>query len=90
MAGTFPLQAFPRISDKLNEECTVIRVTRLDGKEIVLNAEWIQSVEETPDTLITLTSGSTLLVRDRVDEVVEKFKAYKRDTLRVLKAEGRS
>lgn len=68
----------------------MIRVTRLDGKEIILNAEWIQSVETTPDTLITLTTGTTILVKNSVDEVVDKVKTYKRETARFLKQEKAS
>jgi flagellar protein FlbD len=57
----------------------MIQVTKIDGTSIVLNAEWIQSVEKTPDTLITLTTGLKILVRDRVEEIVEAFKSYKRE-----------
>ena len=57
----------------------MIRLTRMDGKPIVLNAEWIQSVEPTPDTLITMTTGEKLMVRNTVDEVVSAFKMYKRE-----------
>ena len=57
----------------------MISVTKMDGTSMVLNADWIQSVERTPDTLITLTSGLKLLVRDRVEEVVEAYRHYKRD-----------
>jgi len=56
----------------------VIRVTRFDGRPMILNAEWIQSVEETPDTMITLTTGSKILVKDSVAEVVAAFEDYKR------------
>lgn len=56
----------------------MIHVVKLDGQPIVLNADWIQSVEETPDTVITLTTGFKLMVRDTVDEVVSKVKEYKK------------
>ena len=58
----------------------MIRVVKMDGSPIFLNADWIQSVEATPDTVITLTNGFQLLVRDRVEEIVSRFKAYKRET----------
>jgi len=45
---------------------------------MILNADWIQSVEETPDTMITLTTGAKILVKDSVAEVVEAFENYKR------------
>ena len=57
----------------------MIRVTRFDGKPMMLNADWIQSVENTPDTLITLTTGFKLIVKETVEEVVKAYKAYKRD-----------
>lgn len=56
----------------------MIRITRFDGQPMMLNPEWIQSVEETPDTMITLTTGSKILVRDSVAEVVAAFEDYKR------------
>ncbi len=56
----------------------MIRITRLDGKELTLNAELIQTVEQTPDTVITLTNGITLMVRESEDEVVRRVKSYKR------------
>ncbi len=44
----------------------------------MLNADWIQTVEPTPDTLITLTTGFKLMVRESVEDVVHAFKMYKR------------
>ncbi|MEW6741553.1 MAG: flagellar FlbD family protein [Planctomycetota bacterium] len=58
----------------------MIQVTRFNGTRIVLNADWVQSVEETPDTLITLTTGYKLLVKDKADEVVDAIIKYKRET----------
>lgn len=59
----------------------MIRVTKLDGSSIVLNADWIQSVEKTPDTLITLTTGFQIIVRDKMEDVIDAFKDYKRQIL---------
>lgn len=57
----------------------MIRVTKLDGSLMMLNAEWIQTLETTPDTLITLTTGLKFHVRDRIEEVVSAFIDYKRE-----------
>ncbi len=57
----------------------MIRLSRMDGKPIVLNAELIQSVEPTPDTIITMMSGEKLMVRETVEVVVAAFKKYKRE-----------
>lgn len=56
----------------------MIKLTRYDGKEITINAELIQSVESTPDTIITLTTGQRFIVKDSPEEVKAKVIAYKR------------
>jgi len=56
----------------------MIRVHRLDGSEVVVNADLIETVEATPDTIITLTTGKKLVVRDTVDDVVASVICYKR------------
>lgn len=56
----------------------MIKVTRLNGKEFVVNAEMIQFVEATPDTVITLSSKEKVVVREPVDEVVRRAVDYNR------------
>ncbi len=56
----------------------MIKVTRLNGKEFVLNAELIQFLEETPDTVITLLNHEKVVVKESVDEVVQRVIAYSR------------
>jgi flagellar protein FlbD len=56
----------------------VIIVTRFDGTEYVLNAELIVKVEATPDTVISLVNGDTLIVRESRDEVVARILEYRR------------
>jgi flagellar protein FlbD len=56
----------------------MITLTRLDKRVIVLNAELIKMLEATPDTIITLINGDTLVVRETVDEVVERAIDYAR------------
>ncbi len=56
----------------------MITVTRLDKRVVVLNADLIKMLEATPDTIITLISGDTLVVRDSVDEVVRRAIDYQR------------
>ncbi|KAA0216637.1 MAG: flagellar protein [Leptolyngbya sp. PLA3] len=61
----------------------MIEVTRLNGKRFVVNAELIRTVEEQPDTIITLINGDHLVVRETMREIVEKVIEYGR-TLRRL------
>lgn len=56
----------------------MIQVTRLDGREIAVNAELVATVEGTPDTLLTLVNGARILVKEEVDEVVARIVAYRR------------
>lgn len=56
----------------------MIEVTRLNGQALVVNAELIETVEATPDTVITLTTQRKLVVREPVAEVVSRVLAYRR------------
>ena len=56
----------------------MIKVTRLNGTELILNAELIQSIEATPDTVLSLTTDQKYVVREDVEEVVSRVVAYKR------------
>lgn len=66
----------------------MIRVRKLDGTPIILNAEWIQTVEETPDTVITLTTGFKLVVQESAEAIVQAFKDYKRDSTTLKNVSG--
>lgn len=50
----------------------MIKVRRLNGKEFVVNSDLILYVEETPDTVITLTTGHKIVVTDTIDEIIDK------------------
>jgi len=58
----------------------MIKLTRLNGDEFVVNAELIQFVESRPDTYVTLTSDQRFIVRETVDEVVRRSIDYSRAT----------
>jgi flagellar protein FlbD len=56
----------------------VIEVTTLDGRTIVINAELIERLEMVPETVLSLTNGKKILVRESIKEVVDRIIAYKR------------
>ncbi|GAC1404073.1 MAG: flagellar FlbD family protein [Candidatus Velthaea sp.] len=56
----------------------MIALRRLNNQPIMVNADLIESLESTPDTVVTLTSGNKLIVRDRMDEIQDKIIEYKR------------
>ncbi|MCX6139024.1 MAG: flagellar FlbD family protein [Ignavibacteriales bacterium] len=55
----------------------MIEVTRLQNIKLVLNADLIESIETTPDTVISLTSGKRIMVKETVEEVIQKIVEYK-------------
>ncbi len=56
----------------------MIRVTRLDGTQLYVNAELIETVRSTPDTLLSFTTGRKLVVSEKADEVVRRVIDYRR------------
>jgi flagellar protein FlbD len=54
----------------------MIRLTRLGGEALLVNAELIQYVEARPDTFITLTCGERLVVAEPMDEVLRRVMIY--------------
>lgn len=61
----------------------MIKLTRLNGEEFVVNADLIRFVEARPDTLVTLTSDDRLIVREDVDEVIQRVIEFAR-TIRTV------
>lgn len=59
----------------------MIFITRPNGSKLYLNPELIQTVEATPDTVITLVSNKKLIVKDTPQEIAERFIEYRRRTL---------
>ncbi len=55
----------------------MIHVTRLDRQEIVLNCDLVESIEARPDTTIRLVTGASLVVRESIDELLERVRAWR-------------
>ena len=56
----------------------MITVTRLNNVSIVVNPDLIAFIEETPDTIITLSNGEKLIVKETVIEVIRRVLNYRR------------
>lgn len=54
----------------------MIKLTKLNDSEFILNSSLIESIEETPDTVITLTTGKFLIVKETEEEIIEKVISY--------------
>lgn len=55
----------------------MIKVSKLNGVEYYINADIIDYIEKTPDTLITLSSGKKLIVLETPEEIVNRIIAYR-------------
>ena len=56
----------------------MIQVTRLDGSHVVLNCDLIISIEETPDTVVTMSDDVVVMVREKAHDLVERVVAFHR------------
>ncbi|MHC4507042.1 MAG: flagellar FlbD family protein [Planctomycetota bacterium] len=56
----------------------MIRVTHLNGKPFVVNAELVKFIEETPDTVLSMRDGDRIVVRESASEVVSRAVEYGR------------
>jgi len=56
----------------------MVRLTRLNHLPIILNSDLIEHIEETPDTVVTLTTGQILRVRETADQVIERVVEFRR------------
>ncbi|WP_018132554.1 flagellar FlbD family protein [Effusibacillus pohliae] len=54
----------------------MIRVTRFNGSELMLNATLVETVEATPDTVITLVTNKKIVVKESVEEVADRITGY--------------
>ena len=56
----------------------MIAVTRLNHTPLVVNPDLIVFIEETPDTIITLSNGEKIVVQEKVTEVIRRVITFKR------------
>lgn len=57
----------------------MIDVTKMNGSGITVNSDLIEIVEETPDTVITLTTGKKIIVKESRQMIKNLVESYKRE-----------
>ena len=57
----------------------MIDVTKIDGREITVNSDLIETLEEIPETVITLTTGKKIIVKESRQKVKNLVKSYKQE-----------
>ena len=63
----------------------MIKVEKIDGEKIIINAELIESIQATPDTVITLTSNKKIIVKNDVEDIIDKVVTYRKETFPLSK-----
>ena len=57
----------------------MIEVTKLNGQKVLININLIEFVEETPDTIISFTTGRKIIVKESRQEVNNLVKSYRKE-----------
>lgn len=57
----------------------MIDVTRMNGKQFTLNSDLIETIEETPDTVLTLTTGKKIIVKESRQKLKNLVKLYRKE-----------
>lgn len=65
----------------------MIEVTKINGVRVLVNPDLIELVEETPDTVLTLTTGKKIIVKESRQEIKKLVILYRKDILQDKKAE---
>lgn len=60
----------------------MIKLTAINNKDFVLNAEHIEKIETVPESLITLTNGNKYIVLESIEEIIDKVIEYKNKIIR--------
>lgn len=62
-------------------------LTKLDGKKLMVNEAQIETVVETPDTVITMQNGHNYIVKETIDEIYQSCVDFNRLSRRIFKKE---
>ncbi|QGT99173.1 Flagellar protein FlbD [Candidatus Syntrophocurvum alkaliphilum] len=63
----------------------MIYLTRLNGQKVMVNIDLVEFIEETPDTVITLTTGKKFVVKESAKRITERIIKFRKSTNTVLK-----
>ncbi len=58
---------------------SMIEITKMNGQKVLVNPDLIELVEETPDTVMTLTTGRKIIVKESRQDVKNLVKLYRKD-----------
>ncbi len=56
----------------------MIEVTKLNDNSLYINDDYIECIEAVPDTTITMTTGRKIIVKESIDDIIDKILEYKK------------
>ncbi|HSW39686.1 MAG TPA: flagellar FlbD family protein [Acidobacteriota bacterium] len=65
----------------------MIILTKINKAQIAVNSDLIQYIEETPDTVITMTNSDKVVVKEKISEIIEKIVEFRRYVNRLIDGE---
>lgn len=65
----------------------MVNVTGFDGQSFYINCDLIETIKETPDTVVTISTGKKLIVKESADEIVDRIIEYRKKTLNAISVE---
>ena len=57
----------------------MVEVTKINGVKVLVTPDLIELVEETPDTVLTLTTGKKIIVKESRQEIKNLVILYRKD-----------
>jgi flagellar protein FlbD len=66
----------------------MIRLTRLNQTELIINSDLIEHIEIGANTVIKLTDGNSFIVKENPEEIVDKVVQFKKNIFAVIKEES--
>jgi len=64
----------------------MIRLTRLNGQEVVVNADLIEFLESTPETIVSMTTGKKVVVKEKVAEIIRLVAEFRARIMPVVRS----
>jgi flagellar protein FlbD len=64
----------------------MIRLTRLNGQEVVVNADLIEFLESTPETIVSMTTGKKVVVKEKIADIIRLVAEFRARIMPVVKS----
>jgi flagellar protein FlbD len=75
------------LEDRFIREKCMILLTKINNAPIAVNSDLIEYIEETPDTVLTLTNNDRVVVQERMDEIIDKIVHFRRQVTGLVEGE---